>query len=343
MKLLDFGIARRVDGDSGGLTTAGAIFGTPSYMAPELVYGASVADGRADLWSVGAVLHEGLTGRPPFTGPNPLAVLVAASQNDVPPIRAREPVPQALLDVVARALARDPEARFPTAEAMAAALRAVEWREDAAPVVTRTIEPGSVPPAPPPVAAPRRWPWAALAGGVVAAVVGWAATRESPDRPQAPAEGASGRPGAPGSGVEGASGRHGAPGRGVDGASGRPGRAGPDVDLASAVAPPSGARDGAAVGGSQPVAGREGAARSGSQPASGRDGATVGGSQPAAGREGAARSGSQPASGREGAAATPPDVGGPSGEARVPAPASAPPPPSAAPPAEPEILPPPPR
>ncbi len=72
MKVLDFGVAR-VAGSA--LTATGVLLGTPSYIAPEQARGAREVDGRADLFSLGAVLFECLTGRPPFSGEHVMAVL----------------------------------------------------------------------------------------------------------------------------------------------------------------------------------------------------------------------------------------------------------------------------
>lgn len=128
VKLLDFGIARRVGAeDSGRLTTQGAIFGTPVYMAPEQAQGSDHVDARADLYAVGVMLYEGLAGRPPYNGVNALAILVQVLSGARPPLVPRTPVPPALVKIVDRALSREPEDRFESAEAMARALAALEW------------------------------------------------------------------------------------------------------------------------------------------------------------------------------------------------------------------------
>jgi hypothetical protein len=167
VKLLDFGIARRVgaDEESGRLTTAGAIFGTPAYMAPEQAQGSDRVDARADLYAVGVLLYEGLAGKPPFSGVNALALLVQVLAGQRAPLVARAPIPDALKGIVERALAKDPEARFQTADEMARALTALTWPvADAVletsemasghrtlPLVTRPAQP--VVPAPAPAAA----------------------------------------------------------------------------------------------------------------------------------------------------------------------------------------------
>ena len=104
------------------VTLAGSIIGTPGYMAPEQARGENDRiDGRADVWSLGAMLYEILTGRRPFQSElSTLAVLVATSARDVPPARQAAPdreIPSDLEEICARALARDPAHRYLTAGA----------------------------------------------------------------------------------------------------------------------------------------------------------------------------------------------------------------------------------
>ncbi|HVQ29357.1 MAG TPA: protein kinase, partial [Vicinamibacteria bacterium] len=118
-KIMDFGIARFTTAAGTG---TGAIVGTPSYMSPEQVRGEKV-DGLSDLFSVGCMLYELLTGRRPFDGENVMATLYQIANGtvevDLPPGPAFAP----LLPVVRRATARKPENRFATAGEFAAALR----------------------------------------------------------------------------------------------------------------------------------------------------------------------------------------------------------------------------
>jgi serine/threonine-protein kinase len=127
VKVLDFGLAREVQGsiDTGAnpITRTGAVMGTPRYMAPEQVYGHET-DARTDLFAAGAILFEMLAGRPAFPGRTAVEVLYA-TLHEHPPALAGSPVVVALDRVVRRALAKDPDQRFPSAEAMAADLRAV--------------------------------------------------------------------------------------------------------------------------------------------------------------------------------------------------------------------------
>ncbi len=123
----DFGIARAViAAGEGDPTAVGLTLGTPSYMSPEQAMGAAELDGRSDVYSLGCVLFELLTGEPPFTGPSSLAVLARRLSAPPPRVRTLRPeVPEAVDDAVQRALAEKPADRFPTAAAFAEALAAL--------------------------------------------------------------------------------------------------------------------------------------------------------------------------------------------------------------------------
>ncbi|XXX72360.1 protein kinase [Sorangium sp. So ce134] len=124
IKLLDFGIAR-LGGATRVFTQSGAILGTPGYMAPEQATGEQ-ADARSDVFALGAVLFECLTGRPAFMGRHPMAVLAQLLLAEVPRVRElRGDVPPALDALVARMLAKDPAGRPGGAVEAAAALRAL--------------------------------------------------------------------------------------------------------------------------------------------------------------------------------------------------------------------------
>ncbi|MGH8881279.1 MAG: protein kinase domain-containing protein, partial [Stackebrandtia sp.] len=121
VKVTDFGIARAV-GDT-TLTAAGSVLGTAHYVSPEQAGGERVS-GASDIYSLGIVLYEMLTGSVPFTGDSPIAVAMRHLSDDVPPpSELQSEVPAHLDDAVARATAKEPTDRFPTAEEMAAALR----------------------------------------------------------------------------------------------------------------------------------------------------------------------------------------------------------------------------
>ncbi len=120
----DFGIAKALT-ESGTLTSAGFALGTPTYMAPEQATADPSTDHRADLYSVGVLGYELLTGAPPFAG-NPQQVITAHLTQPPPPMSARRAdVPAALEAVLLRALAKDPKDRPQSAREMTAAIQAV--------------------------------------------------------------------------------------------------------------------------------------------------------------------------------------------------------------------------
>ncbi len=121
----DFGIARAFSSDlDARLTASGISVGTPQYMSPEQAMAERDLDPRTDVYSLGCVLYEMLTGEAPYTGPNPQAVLAKRLSEPIPHVRTGRDVPLALEQVVNRALARAPADRFRTAADLAAALRA---------------------------------------------------------------------------------------------------------------------------------------------------------------------------------------------------------------------------
>jgi tetratricopeptide (TPR) repeat protein/TolB-like protein len=120
----DFGIAKALR-ESGTMTSAGVALGTPTYMAPEQATGDPSTDHRADLYAVGVMAYELLTGAPPFTG-NPSQVIAAhLTTAPVPIAEKRADVPPALAALVMQALAKDPAERPQSAHDMLAALDAV--------------------------------------------------------------------------------------------------------------------------------------------------------------------------------------------------------------------------
>ncbi|MGK4001506.1 protein kinase [Sorangium sp. So ce1036] len=127
LKVLDFGIAR-MRRTVGELTQTGSVMGTPGYMAPEQATGErDRLDARADVFSLGAVLFECLTGRPAFQGQHVMALLAKLLMEEPPRVRNLLPdVPQELDDFVARMLAKDPERRPRDGSALLEALDALE-------------------------------------------------------------------------------------------------------------------------------------------------------------------------------------------------------------------------
>jgi serine/threonine protein kinase/tetratricopeptide (TPR) repeat protein len=122
-RIIDFGIARATA--TKGITGAGAIIGTPEYMSPEQVEG-KPADPRADLYALGVILFEMVTGRPPFEGETPLAVAVQHKTDPPPDPRALAPqIPAELGRVILRSLEKDRDKRYQSSEEFLAALAAV--------------------------------------------------------------------------------------------------------------------------------------------------------------------------------------------------------------------------
>ncbi|HEU5154407.1 MAG TPA: protein kinase, partial [Gemmatimonadales bacterium] len=118
----DFGIGKAMS-EGGSTTQTGMAIGTPAYMSPEQASGESGIDGRSDLYSLGCVLYEMLTGEPPFTGPTPQAIIAKRFVSAIPRVRTTRDVPQEVDEAVNRALSRTPVDRFPTAAEFAEALR----------------------------------------------------------------------------------------------------------------------------------------------------------------------------------------------------------------------------
>ena len=126
VKILDFGLARHVDATH--VTRTGAILGTVAYMSPEQVEGKE-ADARSDLWSLGVVLYECLTGKLPFEGESSRSVMHGiASTPPPPPTALRTGIPLELEQVVLRCLEKDPTLRYQHADDLVAELRRIESR-----------------------------------------------------------------------------------------------------------------------------------------------------------------------------------------------------------------------
>ncbi|HEV3203940.1 MAG TPA: protein kinase, partial [Gemmataceae bacterium] len=125
-KIADFGLAKRLDATAGAeQTRTGEILGTPSYMAPEQAEGKSSMIGPgADIYSLGAILYELLSGRPPFKGESTLDTLLQVrSQEPVAPSRLQPKVPRDLETICVKAMAKSPDRRYGTADELANDLR----------------------------------------------------------------------------------------------------------------------------------------------------------------------------------------------------------------------------
>jgi len=190
VRVLDFGLARSMDGK--GLTASSVMVGTPYYMSPEQAFGdPDELDHRTDLYSLGAVLYEMLTGRPPFEGGTVLAILRKIEDEDPQP-----PKISARVDaLVMKALAKDRERRYQTASEFAEAIRGcidapipTERQVVAQPAAPA---PAASPAKPRPAAVfqvPRRHVWAAAwsLAGVFALVLVWSLWPSAPPPPPPP-------------------------------------------------------------------------------------------------------------------------------------------------------------
>ncbi len=160
VKVTDFGIAKAAEGLGLELTKTGMVLGTPKYLCPEQIEGRE-PDARGDLYSLGVVLFELITGVPPFRGPNEMAVAVQ-HLNDMPPrLRDLRPnVPPALDDLVAQLLAKRPQDRPSSAAAVRQSLAAIDTRGRPDPGRGPTVaSPRPVAPARTPARSPTRPPY----------------------------------------------------------------------------------------------------------------------------------------------------------------------------------------
>ena len=161
----DFGVAKAVSrsGGDGGLTSVGMTLGTPAYMSPEQAAGDPRIDGRADIYALGAMAYEMLSGRPPFVGRGPVRLIAAhVTERATPLLELCPTLPPDLANLVMRCLEKDPAARPQTAALVRDALDLL------------TV------PTPPAVAVgqrPRRLLWLAAAGLVAVGVAVWAGLR----------------------------------------------------------------------------------------------------------------------------------------------------------------------
>lgn len=136
--LADFGIAYLADPSGARLTDTGLSLGTPAYMSPEQAGGERQIDGRADVYALGAVLYEMLSGLPPYTGPSARAILALQMNESPRPLRAmRSDVSEEVEAAVFRALARNPSDRFETAAAFASAIDELRYPQPATPTPKR--------------------------------------------------------------------------------------------------------------------------------------------------------------------------------------------------------------
>jgi Tol biopolymer transport system component/tRNA A-37 threonylcarbamoyl transferase component Bud32 len=154
VKVLDFGLAKltgnpesNVDTEAAtralAMTDPGSVMGTVAYMSPEQAAGKDV-DARTDIWSLGVVLYEMLTGRTPFAGRSSSHTIVAILDEEPPPLaRFIADAPEALQEIVSDALTKDREARFQTAKQMLAKLRRLKGRLDAGASLEYSVAPNA--------------------------------------------------------------------------------------------------------------------------------------------------------------------------------------------------------
>ena len=186
VKVTDFGIAKALSGADATLTSPGTVVGTAAYVAPEQLEDASI-DGRADIYALGVLLYECLTGRPAFSGDTPTATAAMRLAHELlPPRQVRADVPRNLDDVVVRATRRNRDERFATGTDMAAALSALVTTKPSD-VTIQLLDDGAPPTSEPVTEEPRSYSGpipvtrneyarrmgAAFAGGLVLALVAW--------------------------------------------------------------------------------------------------------------------------------------------------------------------------
>jgi len=170
VKVLDFGIAKTANVETDpSLTGTNASFGSPMYMSPEQMRGARFADPRSDLWALGVVLFELLTGRRPFVSESITALALIVTSDPAPhPMSLRPEVPPVVDAVVMRCLEKSPDRRFASAAELGAALRRALLELGAAPTARTSLASSDgglhAPPLRPPTfsgspAAPPSTPW----------------------------------------------------------------------------------------------------------------------------------------------------------------------------------------
>jgi serine/threonine-protein kinase len=125
VKVLDFGLVKDVASSGEELTKAGLFMGSPKYMAPEQINGAPI-DGRTDIYALGVIMYEMITGKVPFDRPKPMDILMAHASEEVPSIHEMNPaarVSPALEETILRSMAKDPNDRYRSMDEVLSALK----------------------------------------------------------------------------------------------------------------------------------------------------------------------------------------------------------------------------
>jgi serine/threonine protein kinase len=123
LKVLDFGVSKLADHADTYVTETAVVLGTPLYMSPEQIDSARKVDGRTDIWALGVILYELLACELPFRGMNAAGIITSVMADPPKPLHARRPdAPQELVDVIMKALEKDPDARHQTIADFAHAL-----------------------------------------------------------------------------------------------------------------------------------------------------------------------------------------------------------------------------
>jgi TolB-like protein len=133
----DFGVAKALTAsvtDHTGLTTSGLAVGTPAYMSPEQAAGDSTVDARADIYALGCVAYEMLSGKPPFTDPSMARTLVAQVSQIPVPIQQVAPVKSGLASIIMRCLEKDPDHRWLSADTLADELEQQRYTSEMTPI-----------------------------------------------------------------------------------------------------------------------------------------------------------------------------------------------------------------
>ena len=144
LKILDFGIAKDISDSARRLTAPDAVFGTVDYMSPEQIRSASTVDHRSDLWSLGVILYELLTGRTPYHGDARSVIAQIVSEPVRPPTALVPDLPPSLVATVMKALHKDPALRFQSADELRAELAGYSEFEPITSVIAK-LPPQSVP------------------------------------------------------------------------------------------------------------------------------------------------------------------------------------------------------